>query len=99
MITELISSPSYIRERLAYFQMHDFADLIESTTQDRPLATRLQDLDADLGVLISVCLDTLCVSQTAAVVDKWEQWCELFEELESPDFEDEILQTYIALPQ
>jgi hypothetical protein len=97
-IVEQIAPASRVRAELAYFHTHSFSELVAAASADQKFLESVGQLDTDLRLLIRRCADGLSASETAAIIDEWDRWCERYEELEYPALEDLLLDVFIALP-
>ena len=97
-VIECVSTPSYIAAQLSYFERHAFSDLVTAASKDRQFFPRVGCLQQQLRRLIRLCEHAVTVQETLFVVEEWDRWCESFEQLEDPAFEEEILDVFMALP-
>lgn len=98
VITELIAPPQHIHEKIATFQQsfHEFAvSLPASSTLRQQLAPLWSELS---GIVAALTKPSLDASATSKIVDRWDDWCERFGQINDPVFEEELQDLFIAMP-
>jgi hypothetical protein len=97
-ITEVVQRPAHIRSDLAAFERQAFFDFRRAIAADQELSNRVADLHRQLVSIIECCTDDLSPAATAVLIESWDEWCDAFQGLEHPLFEEQILDTFVALP-